>query len=170
MTVDTGLVVMFSFLDLRIPRNGPYARSYASGEQMSPPSLVCKQNSLHLHSFCVCPRVSWETIWMQNFATFPHFTIRFPEIGNSRAQPQQQITDHECQNKSFAFSHNRAFAASYSRGTKALCWGVGDGRSGTRQTNSSLHLSYNFLCLSSPSPCLGVFAIFVDKPFGSRFG
>ena len=42
-------------------------------------------------------------------------------------------------NKPFVFSHNRAFAASYSRGTKPLCWGVREGRSGTRQTNSSLH-------------------------------
>ena len=31
---------MFSFLDLRIPRNGSYALSYASDEQISPPSLV----------------------------------------------------------------------------------------------------------------------------------
>ena len=44
---------MFSFLDLRIPRNGSYALSYASDEQISPPSLVCKQNSSHLHSFWV---------------------------------------------------------------------------------------------------------------------
>ena len=32
---------------------GPYARSYAWDEQISPPSLVCKQNSSHLHSFWV---------------------------------------------------------------------------------------------------------------------
>ena len=101
-----------------------------------------------------------------------HFTIRFPEIGTLNAQPQQQIqpTDYECQSKYFVFSHNRAFAASYSRGRKPLCWGVREGRSGTRQTNSSLHWSCNFLCSSSPNACLGLFTIFMDKPFGWQFG
>ena len=32
---------------------GPYARSCAWDEQISPPSLVCKENSSHLHSFWV---------------------------------------------------------------------------------------------------------------------
>ena len=43
-----------------------------------------------------------------------------------------------------------------------------EGRTGTRQTKSSHHLY--FLCLSSPSACLELFTIYMDKPFGWRFG
>ena len=39
-----------------------------------------------------------------------------------------------------------------------------------RSAHSSLHQSCNFLCLSSLNACLGFFTIFMDKPFGSRFG
>ena len=70
---------MFSFLDLCIPRNGPYARSYASDEQISPPSLVCEQNSLHLHSFCVCLGKQFECKTSPLFATL-QFVSRKSEI------------------------------------------------------------------------------------------
>ena len=70
---------MFSFLDLRIPRNGSYALSYASDEQISPPSLVCKQNSSRLHSFWVCLGKQFECKSSPLFTTLP-FVSRKSEI------------------------------------------------------------------------------------------
>ena len=142
MTVDTGLVVMFSFLDLRIPRNGPYALSYASDEQMSPPSLVCKQNSSHLHSLWVGRGKQFKK---QNFATFPHLTIRFRkseiQVLSLSSKYSQLIMNAKTNLMYFLKIGPLQLAIHVVQNscTKPLCWGVREGRSGTRQTNSSLH-------------------------------
>ena len=54
-----------------------------SDEQISPPSLVCKENSLHLHSFCVDILFKFTALghsFMQNFATLQFKTRLGGEI------------------------------------------------------------------------------------------
>ena len=163
MTVDTGLVVMFSFLDLRIPRNGPYARSYASGEQMSPPSLVCKQNSSHLHSFWVGLGKQFKSKTSPLFPTW-QFVSRKSEIQVlSLSSKYSQLIMNAKTNLLYFLTIGplqRAIHVVQNRYAGEL----------GRSAHSSLHQSCNFLCLSSLNACLGFFTIFMDKPFGSRFG
>ena len=54
-----------------------------SDEQISPPSLVCKESSLHLHSFCVDILFKFTALghsFMQNFATLQFKTRLGGEI------------------------------------------------------------------------------------------
>ena len=109
---------------------------YALNELISPPSLVCKKNSSHLHSLRVGFLFNCTDLG-KNWCKLRHFTIPFPRKSENQVLglTSKWPTDHECQNKLFLliFLTIGPLSWSWSRGTKPPCWGVRKERSGTRQ-------------------------------------